>query len=166
LFRYQLIREAADPGLSSRARGRLVRQIAAREHTNPAGRRVRISRDTLDRWIRAWRRGGFDALVPDPRQSTPRLPVELLEMAVALKRENPARTAAQVRRILRTQMGWAPGERTLQRHFAELTATAPTVMGAGGATAVFGRFEADRPNELWTGDALHGPHIGGRKTYL
>jgi putative transposase len=23
-----------------------------------------------------------------------------------------------------------------------------------------------RPNELWTGDALHGPSIGGRKTYL
>lgn len=166
LFRYQLIREAADPGLSSRARGRLVRAIAAAEHTNPAGRRVRVSRDTLDRWIRAWRRGGFDALVPDPRQSTPRLPVELVEMAVALKRENPARTAAQVRRILRTQMGWAPGERTLQRHFAELRATDSTVIGAGGATAVFGRFEADRPNELWTGDALHGPHICGRKTYL
>jgi putative transposase len=31
---------------------------------------------------------------------------------------------------------------------------------------VFGRFEAARPNEMWTGDALHGPVIGGRKTYL
>ncbi|HXZ71518.1 MAG TPA: DDE-type integrase/transposase/recombinase, partial [Streptosporangiaceae bacterium] len=30
----------------------------------------------------------------------------------------------------------------------------------------FGRFEASRPNELWTGDALHGPHIAGRKAYL
>ena len=119
LFRYELIREAADPGLSSKARGRLVRQIAAGEHTDPAGRRRRISRDTLDRWIRAWRRGGFDALVPDPRQSAPRLPVEVIEMAVSLKRENPARTATQVRRILRAQMGWAPGERTLQRHFAD-----------------------------------------------
>jgi hypothetical protein len=48
-----------------------VRQIAAAEHTDPAGRRVRVSRDTLDRWPRAWRRGGFDALVPDPRQSAP-----------------------------------------------------------------------------------------------
>ncbi|MGH3813183.1 MAG: helix-turn-helix domain-containing protein [Pseudonocardiaceae bacterium] len=100
LFRYQLIRAAADPGLSSRARGRLVREIAASEHLNPAGRAVRVSRDTLDRWIRAWRHGGFDALVPSPRQSTPRLPVELVQMAVALKRENPGRTAAQVRRIL------------------------------------------------------------------
>ncbi|MGH4015917.1 MAG: DDE-type integrase/transposase/recombinase [Pseudonocardiaceae bacterium] len=166
LFCYQLIREAADPGLSSRARGRLVRALAAGEHTNPAGRTVRVSRDTLDRWIRAWRRGGFDALVPCPRQSTPRGPVELLQMAVALTRENPERTAAQVRRILRTQMGWAPGEQTLQRHFAELATTDPALGGASGATAVFGRFEAARPHELWTGDALHGPHLGGRKTYL
>jgi putative transposase len=172
LFRYQLIREAADPELSTRARGRLVREIAAGEHTDPAGRRVRISRHTLDRWIRAWRRGGFDALVPAPRQSSPRLPGELLEMAVALKRENPARTAAQVRRILRAQMGWAPGERTLQRYFAALISTDPVLAtlamadGAAGAAGVFGRFEAARPNELWTGDALHGPKIGGRKTYL
>jgi putative transposase len=162
LFRYQLIREAADPALSSKARGRLVRQIAAAEHLDPAGRCVRVSRDTLDRWIRAWRAGGFDALVPSPRQSSPRLPVEVIEMATALKRENPERTAAQVRRILRAQLGWAPGERTLQRHFADNVALA----AGQPAQPVFGRFEAARSNELWTGDALHGLRLGGRKTYL
>jgi putative transposase len=31
---------------------------------------------------------------------------------------------------------------------------------------VFGRFEATDPNERWVGDALHGPRVGGRKTYL
>jgi putative transposase len=170
LFRYQLIREPADPALSTKARGRLVREIAAREHLDPSGRRRRISRDTLDRWIRAWRRGGFDALIPDPRQSSPRLPAEVIEMAVALKRENPARTATQVRRILRAQMGWAPGERTLQRHFAhdpQIAAMLGALAAGGpGSEVVFGRFEAERPNELWTGDALHGPRVGGRKTYL
>src|SRR5947199_10765209 len=143
LFRYQLIREAADPQLSPKARGRLVRQIAAEQHLDPSGRCVRVSRDTLDRWIRAWRAGGFDALVPSPRQSSPRLPVEVVETAIALKRENPERTAAQVRRILRAQIGWAPGERTLQRHFADnvgLAADRP-------AEPVFGRFEATAPNE-------------------
>ena len=162
LFRYQLVREAADPGLSMKARGRLVREIAGREHTDPSGRRIRVSRDTLDRWIRAWRAGGFDALVPSPRQSSPRLPAEIIELAVALKRENPDRTATQVRRILRTQLGWAPGERTLQRHFAEQGLHRPDT----STVSVFGRFEAARPNELWTGDALHGMVIGGRKTYL
>jgi len=167
LFRYQLIREPADAAHSTRSRGRLVREIAARTHVDPFGRPVRVSRESLDRWIRAWRAGGFDALVPSPRQSARRLPVEVIDMAVALKRENPVRTATQVRRILRAQLGWSPGERTLQRHFADLAGTDPALLGGPDPTqAVFGRFEAARPNELWTGDALHGPRIGGRKTYL
>jgi putative transposase len=162
MFRYQLIREAADPAHSTKARGRLVRAIAAREHTDPFGRRIRVSRQTVDRWIRDWRAGGFEALVPSPRQSTARTPAEVLELAVALRRENPARTAAGIRRILRAQLGWSPDERTLQRHFIRLGLTTAD----RAAPAVFGRFEADRPNELWPGDALHGPQIAGRKTYL
>jgi len=34
------------------------------------------------------------------------------------------------------------------------------------AGSAFGRFEAGRPNEIWTGDALHAIRLGGRKTYL
>jgi len=90
-------------------------------------------------------------------------PAEVLELAAALKKENPARTAAQVRRVLKAQLGWAPDERTLQRMF---TRTGLTSLTAAGPAPVFGRFEAARPNEIWTGDALHGPKIGGRKTYL
>jgi len=55
LFRYQLIREAADPALTVRQRGRLVREIAARAHEGPSGEPVVVSRATIDRWIRAWR---------------------------------------------------------------------------------------------------------------
>jgi hypothetical protein len=40
-----------------------------------------------------------------------------MDLAVALRRENPDRTAAGIRRILRAQLGWSPDERTLQRHF-------------------------------------------------
>ena len=162
LFRYRLIREAADPGHSTKARGRLVRAIVAAEHTDAFGRRVRVSRQTVDRWIRDWRAGGFEALVPSARQATARTPAEVLELAVALRAENPARTAAGIRRILRTQLGWSPDERTLQRHFTRLGLT----HADRAAPAVFGRFEADRPNELWPGDALHGIVIAGRKTYL
>jgi transposase InsO family protein len=92
-----------------------------------------------------------------------RTPAEVLDLAAALKRENPARTAAQVARILRTSAGWSPAERTLQRHFVRLELTSRP---DGSPPVVFGRFEAARPNEMWTGDALHGPVIGGRKTYL
>ena len=163
LFRYQLIREAADAAHSTKERGKIVRELASREHTDPFGRRVRISRQTIDRWIRDWRAGGFDALVPSPRQCTPRTPAEVLELAVALRRENPDRTAAAIRRILLTQLGWAPDERTLQRNFHRLGLTTAT---AAGSASVFGRFEAAAPNDLWIGDALHGIRIAARKTYL
>jgi putative transposase len=163
LFRYQLIREAADAAYSTKERGKMVRELASREHTDPFGRRVRVSRQTIDRWIRDWRAGGFDALVPNQRQCTPRTPEEVLELAVALRRENPQRTAAAIRRILRTQLGWAPDERTLQRNFHRLG----LICGAAaGSAPVFGRFEAEHPNALWTGDALHGIRIQVRKTYL
>ena len=83
LFRYMMIREAADPTLSSRQRGKLVRALAGMAHTDPEGRSVRVSRWTLDRWISEWRRAGFDALVPSPRQSVPRTPPEVFELAAA-----------------------------------------------------------------------------------
>lgn len=164
LFRYMLIREAADLGLSRRQRGAMVRAIAAREHADPFGRQVRVSRWTLDRWITEWRRGGFDALVPNVRQMQPRTPAEVLELAAALKRENPDRSAAQVRRILAAHHGWAPDERTLQRMFNRTGLSA--LATASTPVEAFGRFEAKHPNELWTGDALHGARVGGRKTYL
>ncbi len=158
-----LLREAADPKLTTRQRGRLVRALAQRDHEGPFGKPVRVSRASIDRWIRAWRRGGFDALVPTPRQVSPRTPADVLDLAVALKKEVPERTAAQIAAILRAHSGWAPDERTLQRTFVrrELT-TRPN----GVAPQAFGRFEADAPNQRWTGDALHGPTVGGRKAIL
>jgi putative transposase len=163
LFRYMLIREAADPALSSKQRGAMVRELAAREHAGPSGQPVRVTRWTLDVWIRRWREGGFDALVPHPRQSQPRTPPEVMELAAALKKENPARTAAQVQRILKAQSGWAPDETTIRRMFNR---TGLTALVKPEAAQAFGRFEAARPNEIWTGDALHAIRVGGRKTYL
>ncbi|MEY8015809.1 helix-turn-helix domain-containing protein [Mycobacterium servetii] len=64
LYRYALIRPLADPGLSATERGRLVRELAAQVHLGPSGEPVTVSRASLDRWIRAWRAGGFDALIP------------------------------------------------------------------------------------------------------
>jgi putative transposase len=162
LFRYQVICPALEPGLSPKARGRIVRQIAARAHAGPFGGEYRCSRDTLDRWIRRYRAGGFDALVPSVRQLGTRIDSEVVELAVGLKRENPDRTAAQVARILRARNGYAPSETTLLRLFHRHDLMAP----ASGATAVFGRFEAAQPNERWVADALHGPRVGGRKVYL
>ena len=164
LFRYSLVQELLEPGLSQAERGWRARELAGRVHEGPGGRRVTVSYSTLTRWRRAYEQGGFDALVPPARQAAPRTPEEVLALAEALKREKPGRTAAQVRRILQVTSGWAPSDRTLQRLFERLELG--LALGPEEEQRAFGRFECTRPNEMWTGDTLHGPVIGGAKSYL
>lgn len=61
---HQLIYPAVDDGLSTKARGRVVRDIATREHTNPFGTRVRYTRETLTTGSAATAAAGR---LPDPR---------------------------------------------------------------------------------------------------
>ena len=162
LFRWQIVGEATDMSLSARERGRLVRALAEREHLAPDGSRVRVTRTTLDRWIRAYREGGFTGLVPAPRRVANSTPERVLELAVALRREQPARTAAQIHRIIVEAEGAAPSARTIQRHLA----TVGLPWKGSQIARALGRFEAESRNELWTADALHGPLIDGRRVFL
>jgi len=172
LFRYGLIREAADPDLTPAERGRLVRDLAAREHRGPDGQWTTVGRSTMDRWIVNYRTGGFDALVPALRKSGPISDTELLDLAVRLKRENPSRTATHIVELLvtdltdlagRDQLQQVPSVRTVQRHFVRLGLN---VRPDGRPPEAFGRFEAATINDLWVGDVAHGPRVGGRKALL
>ncbi len=163
LWRWSLIEPAMDAGLTSRQRGAIVRALAAGEHAGPSGAPVSVSRKTIDRWITARRAGGFDALVPAPRQCSPRTDPQVVDLAVGLKKENPARTAAQVRRILAAQLGWAPSERAIQRWFE---ARELTTRPGGQPPQAFGRFQADRVNEIWTADLMNGLPVAGRACHL
>jgi putative transposase len=164
LWRYSLIREPADPRLSCGERGALVRLLAARLHAHPSGELRLIGRSTLDDWIRAYRTGGFEALAPGQRASVPRTPRALLEQAEMLRRENPARTAAQIQRIIAASGGGAgPSQSTVERHLRRQGLTRAALTSERRA---FGRFEASGPNERWIADCLHGPMIEGRRAIL
>jgi len=164
LWRYSLIREPADARLSCAERGALVRFLAARLHAHPSGELRSVGRTTLDDWIRAYRAGGFGALVPRERASVPRTPRALLLQAETLRRENPARTAAQIVRIIAAANGGrGPSASTVERHLRRLDLTRAALRGERCA---FGRFEAGRPNELWVADCLHGPLIDGKRVIL
>ena len=162
LFRYSLVRELLTEKLTKAERGRRVRDLATRTHVGPGGEAVSVSRGTIDRWVRTLRAGGFAALKPAPRAANPKTPREVLDLAERLRRERPERTAAHICELLGTVNGWAPDERTIQRHFNRVGLS----RRISQAKIAFGRFEAERRNELWTGDALHGPVVGGKKTYL
>jgi putative transposase len=84
LFRYSLVQEVISPHLTAAQRGRRVRELAAMPQTGPDGTQVRVSYPTINRWKREYLAGGFEALVPPPRQATARTPDQVLTLAAGL----------------------------------------------------------------------------------
>lgn len=168
LFRYGLIRPLLDDRLTPAERGRLVAELAALDHPGPDGRRVRRSRTTIYRWLKGYRDGGFDALLPASRRRPPSSDAGVLELAVKLKRENLERPATLVWELLATDLAGRgpdrqlPSVRALQRHFVRVGLNRRQV----GPVKVRGRFEAAAVNDRWIGDGMHGPHIDGRRAIL
>jgi putative transposase len=158
LHRWAVIAEAAGPKLMPAERGALVRQIAARSHQHPDGSSRRYSRGTIDRWLRAWRKGGLDALTPSPRADTGvvRAHPELFAEAAALRLELPGRSAAQIASILYHRHGITVAERTVR---GQLRRAGLHREALAAEPKAYGRYEAARPNERWITDVLVGPWV-------
>jgi putative transposase len=171
LFRYRLVAEATDPRLSPTERGRLVRALAGQTHEPPDGGRRQYTRGTLDRWVRAYREQGLDGLKPARRADlgAVRRHPELLAEAGRLRAELPTRSAAQIGAILLARHGVRVAERTIRQHLRRRGLDRAALAAQPRA---FGRFEAERPNELWIADVLVGPFVphpraaGSRRAYL
>lgn len=159
LFRYSVISEALAERLVPAERGLIVRMLAERRWVTPEGTERSYSRGTLDRWIAAYRHRGLAGLAPVPRsdRGRPRDQAAWLKEAVVLRRELPARSAAQITDIIGRAHGVWLSERTVRAHLAR-QGVSRRVLLATPARA-FGRFEAARPNERWIGDVLVGPFV-------
>jgi hypothetical protein len=70
-----------------RQRHQMRKNLAATIHDFPPGIKGGVSVGTLYRWEKAYRRGGFDALKPQPRREKPCRVIspETLDRAEALK---------------------------------------------------------------------------------
>ena len=158
LHRWAVIAEAASDRLTAAERGALVRQIAARAHTYPDGSARRYSRGTIDRWLRAWRAGGLEALKPSPRADAGavRAHPELFSEAAALRLELPGRSAAQIASILFHRHGIRVHERTIR---GQLRRAGLHREALAAEPKTYGRYEAARPNERWISDVLVGPWV-------
>lgn len=168
LARWAVLCEVTDERLTPAERGRLVRELARKVHRDAHAKTVRVTTRTIYRWLEDWRAEGFEGLKPARRRDTgvPRTDPQVLALAAALRREAPARSAAQIAEILQRTRGWRVSARTLQRFFAAQGLDRARLEGRHRA---FGRFEAAACGDLWTADAWDGPalaELAGRHAQL
>jgi putative transposase len=158
LFRYTVIAEAANPRLRPRERGHLVRLLAERTHRHPDGSWVRVTRGTIDRWLRAYRARGLEGLRPGTRSDSGavRRHPELFDLAASLRKELPARSAAHIADIIAARHGVRIAPRTIREQLAKRGLQRAQLTSEPVA---YGRYEAERPNERWVGDVLIGPWV-------
>ncbi len=168
LARWAVICEAVDEQLTPAERGRLVSELACRVHRDADGVQMRVTTRTIYRWLAVWRAGGFEALKPARRRDAGvlRTDAQIVELAVALRREAPARSAAHIAEIIARTRDVEVSARTLQRIFVDRGLERARLEGRHRA---FGRFEADACGELWTADGWDGPalaELAGRHAQL
>jgi transposase InsO family protein len=163
LFRYGLIAQLVHTPPDTGQQERLLREIASRTYTIPGSTRTRVSITTLRRYLKMYREKGFDALRPLPRTDTgtPRaFPPEVLDKAIALREEQPARTTQTIVDILQRDesisLPRSLNVHTLTTHLRRRGKTR-RVLAQTGKT--YRRFERDHVNSLWQGDALVGPWL-------
>lgn len=93
LWRFDVIEEALDPDLSRHQLARLILQISRTPLRRPQGPDGRPGRATLYRWIRAFRKQGFEGLKPrrrcDRGRRKAKLPESVVEAALRELEKDP-----------------------------------------------------------------------------
>jgi putative transposase len=126
--------------------------------------RAGISERTLRRYLARYQAQGFDGLKPKGKTCArePAIPQELLEQAILLRREVPARSVAQIIEILEWEGRAQPGQikrSTLQEKLSQSGySTRQMKTYAASGTAVR-RYQRRHRNNLWHSDVKYGPYL-------
>ena len=84
-------------------REQALRELAAKPYRIPGSPRTQVSLTTLRRYLKAYQAGGFEALRPPPRADRGTLRAfaqDVLERAIQLRAEQPARTTPMLVELL------------------------------------------------------------------
>ena len=126
----------------------------------PDGSVKHFAPQTIERWYRNYKKGGFDALIPTGRvdQGQPRkLDAELQEQIKYLKSNYPRMSAAAIHRQLQANGSIKAGsvsESTVNRYVNQLALEMKTTTNRD-----MRRYERPHINEVWCGDSSVGPYL-------
>jgi transposase InsO family protein len=176
LFRYGLIAEFIQLPAGTRGLYARLRDKASADYTIPGSTRTRVAVETLRHWLKDYRRGGFDALLPKGRadRGRPRvIPQAVADALMSLKDEQPALSIPQLIRAVQ-QSGVAPESLTLPPSTVHRLLSRAGLMHKASAEVTAQdrrRFAFAHAGQLWMSDVMHGPSVavpgrGRRKSYL
>jgi len=176
VFRFSVIGDFVNGSqMSGAERRRLMREKCARKWSIPFSAKTRISRATIRRWIRVYRKSNGDLKSLFPKQRSDQSKCRAMDeesccALIGLRQEMPHATvinliATMNRRRLVTagiELNLSTVYRFLhQQNLMHLTEHKPVDRR---------KFEAELPNDLWQSDVMHGPKVDVegkmRKTYL
>lgn len=92
LFRCGLIADLAQLAPGTKGLYRRIEEKAAEDYTIPGTTRTRVAPETLRDWLKCYRRGGFDALLPKARTDRGQsraLSPEIVDILLSIKEGNP-----------------------------------------------------------------------------
>jgi transposase InsO family protein len=176
LFRYGLIAEFIQLPAGTRGLYARLRDKARADYTIPGSTRTRVAVETLRHWIKDYRRGGFDALLPKGRADRGRsraLPQAVADALVSLREEQPHLSIPQL--ISTVQQSGAVPESlkmppsTVHRLLSRAGLMQKTALDVSNQDRR--RFAFAHAGQMWMSDIMHGPSVGvpgrgRRKSYL
>ena len=176
LFRYGLIADLVRLQPGSKGLYARIEQKAAGEYSIPGSTRTRVAGETIRDWLKAYRRGGFDALLPKPRADRGQsrsLPPEVLDVLLQIKEGNPKLSVQLVIRAAR-QRPEVPEDLPLPNSTVHRLFVRHGLMDKPRSEPGDGdrrRFAFQQAGQLWMSDVMHGPSVfvgdrTKRKTYL
>ena len=151
LRRYRIIAPLLDESLAESEKRNIRWLVCSQE--NMSGR-------TLRRYVAAFKKGGFDALLPGERKdkgSCKAIPPEALQLAAELRQELPARSAQRIQQLLAGE-GYTIARSTLERHLRQEGLSGRQIKAEQKQVASR-RFNRQGRNTLWQADVKYGPYL-------
>ncbi len=170
LFRYSLIAPILNNNFSHKTVVDYLKDICAKQYDVPLGLKKEYAPATIKEWLRLYKLKGIDGLYPKNRSDkgeSRKLKLEIKEIILNLKRENPRRTAKSIHQEIIIRNIVKPSDislSTVQRYLKNNIDVKSEIVKDRRA------FEFENPNDCWQSDISVGPYltIKGKKhkTYI
>lgn len=122
-----------------------------------------VSVRTLERYLTAYEKEGFEALMPKGREGGGfRIPENIVDEAIQLRREQPSRSVPSIIRVLELEGKAKPGElkrTTLQDALSRRGYSAGMMKVYHDPGFGSRRFQRQHRFDLWQGDIKYGPML-------